>query len=282
MEKCGTVVPLLIFQTKTATSPAYKSETKEIRAVGHSPDCSLLFGVRYAGVFYARSALPPNRPETPTRRRGCSARAERGRGYATARDARTIFHPRPRSTGESGVRPLTGAGFFVRCRGLLAPVRWAGSTPRLFCGLLLRWLPRCALPRRSTWPLIYYKRPYTALGGVPRGGAPSPAPRLPAPPHNCAGFCGGLSWRAFARLAANSAAARGRYMPRSLVARPVCALLAWLTLLARLSATMPPDGRLGGSPVAPAPLARALRVASLLYAPSLPRPLGRATHAPLD
>lgn len=278
--KRGAVAPLLNFQTKTATSPVYKSETEENGADGLVPDCSLMFGVRYAGVFYARSALPPIRPKAPTRRWGYSARAERGRGFATVRDARTFFHPRPRSTGESGVRPLTGAGFFVRCRGLLAPVRWAGSNTRAYCAGVLRWWPRFALPRRSTWPLIYYKRPYTALGGAPRGGAPSPAPRLPAPPHKCAGFCGGLLWRAFARLAANSATARARDMHRSLVARPVRALLAWLSLLARLSAPMPPDGRLGGSPVAPAPRARALPVAPLPSAPSLPLPLGRASHAP--
>lgn len=131
------------------------------------------------------------------------------------------------SSGESGVRRLSAAGFFVRCRGLLAPVR---------CAEMLRPPlphPQGQAPGAQTWRLIFNKPPYLPLraGGCVRRGAPSPCPRLPAP--------------------------------------PMC-----------LSAEMPPDGRLGGSPFAPAPCVRALPVALLPSAPSLPLPHGRANARP--
>lgn len=93
------------------------------------------------------------------------------------------------------------------------------------------------------------------VGGAARRGAPIPCPRRPAPP---------MSLRC----------------ARSLVMRPVRASLAGLLILARLSAPLPPYGRLGGSPYAPAPCVRALWVALLPVAPSLPLPHGRAAARP--
>lgn len=142
--------------------------------------------------------------------------------------------------------------------------------------------PRGLAPRAQTWPLIFNKRPYLPprVGGCVRRGAPSPCPRLPAPPKSLRRAFemshGGL----LRRLAANSATARRRYMRRSRLLRPVCALLAWLIVAALSSAEMPPYGRLGGSPCAPAPCVRALQVALLPSAPSLPLPRGRAAARP--
>lgn len=127
------------------------------------------------------------------------------------------------SSGESGVRRLSAAGFFVRCRGLLAPVR---------CAEMLRPPlphPRGLAPKAQTWRLIFNKPPYLPprVGGCVRRGAPSPCPRLPAPPKSLRRF-GEL----LRRVAANSATARRQYMRRSRLLRPVCALLAWLLVAA--------------------------------------------------
>lgn len=205
-------------------------------------------------------------------------RAGRG-GHSLRRSplpSRTIpIRPPPLFGGER-CPPPTAAGFFVRCRGLLAPVR---------CAEMLRPPlphPRGQAPGAQTWPLIFNKRPYlpSRVGGCVRRGAPSPCPRLPAPPKSLRRALemsrGGL----LRRLAANSATARRRYMRRSRLLRPVCALLAWLLVAALSSAEMPPVGRLGGSPFAPAPIVRALPVALLPSAPSLPLPRGRAAARP--
>lgn len=169
---------------------------------------------------------PPTQPtKTPTRAR-TMWRAGRG-GHSLRRSplpSRTIPIRPPPLYGENGCCRLQPQRLFVRCRGLLAPVR---------CAV---WL-RSALPRPGgyaakpqTWRLIFNKPPYLPLGagGAARRGAPTPCARLPAPPMpmRCA---------------------------RSLVMRPVCASLAGLLILARLSAPLPPFGRLGGSPLRPRP-----------------------------
>lgn len=142
--------------------------------------------------------------------------------------------------------------------------------------------PRGLAPRAQTWPLIFNKRPYLPprVGGCVRRGAPTPCPRLPAPPKSLRRALNVSRGRLLRRLAANSATARRRYMRRSRLLRPVCALLAWLIVAALSSAEMPPYGRLGGSPCAPAPCVRALQVALLPSAPSLPLPRGRAAARP--
>lgn len=106
------------------TQPTYRQTTTEtLRAVGLCPFarwgwCPL------RGLFYARCAHPPNRPKTPTRERAMW-RAGRG-GHSLRRSplpSRTIpIRPPPLYGGER-CPPPTAAGFFVRCRGLLAPVR---------------------------------------------------------------------------------------------------------------------------------------------------------------
>lgn len=106
------------------------------------------------------------------------------------------------ATGERCPHP-TGAGFFVRCRGLLAPVRLAG------------WL-RLALPQpqakpltgKHAWPFSTASHIWPVAGGrVPQGGA------LALPP--------------------SSRPAQFFAEPRSFVMRPVCALLAGLSFLSR-------------------------------------------------
>ena len=157
-------------------------------------------------------------------------RAGRG-GHSLRRSplpSRTIpIRPPPLFGGERWPPP-TAAGFFVRCRGLLAPVR---------CAEMLRPplpRPRGQAPGAQTWRLIFNKPPYlpSRVGGCVRRGAPLPCPRLPAPPKSLRRAFevsrGGL----LRRLAANSATARRRYMRRSRLLRPVCALLAWLLVAA--------------------------------------------------
>lgn len=252
---------------------------------GGTPVRALKVVSAFAGFFMRAAPAHPSDlcggrtalPYTPTRARAMG-RAGRG-GHSLRRSPlppRTIpIRPPPLFGGER-CPPPTAAGFFVRCRGLLAPVR---------CAEMLRPPlphPRGQAPGAQTWRLIFNKPPYlpSRVGGCVRRGAPSPCPRLPAPPKSLRRALemsrGGL----LRRLAANSATARRRYMRRSRLLRPVCALLAWLLVAALSSAEMPPVGRLGGSPFAPAPLVRALPVALLPFAPSLPLPRGRAAARP--
>ena len=168
-------------------------------------------------------------------------------------------------------------------RGLICAVSGA-SRPRPLGGYAAAVAPPPpgARPYGQTWPLIFNKRPYlpSGVGGIVRRGAPSPCPRLPAPPKSLRRALDVSSGGLLRRLAANSATARRRYMRRSRLLRPVCALLAGLIVAALSSAEMPPYGRQGGSPCAPAPCVRALQVALLPSAPSLPLPHGRAVARP--
>lgn len=145
-------------------------------------------GVRYAGFFMLAAPTHPT-ARKPPRGSGRAARApERGCSFVAFPPLpRTLFTRPPPLYGGERCPPPTAAGFLVRCRGLLAPVRFAG-----FCGLLLRAaFARSGCGSRSPkgqakhgW-LCSTARHIMAcpLGGAFRRGAPIPCPRRPAPPN---------------------------------------------------------------------------------------------------
>ena len=266
----GLLPPRPLGGARPATKTRARESGKGGRAAGSVPVRALGGGVCFAGFFIAPSAHPPSQPigrqpRKAMRAVGCYPYARKGWCLLRRLFYARCAHPpnRPKTpTRESGVRRLrprafcavSGASRPRPLRGLLRAA-FAGC----FCG---EWL-RLALPQGAvqTWLAMFHSLPYYGLplgGRVPQGGAHT-LPPSSRPAQSFAGyFCASCS----------------------LLLRPVCASLAWLLVAARIRGHPAAHGRLGGSPIAPAPSVRALWVALLPVAPSLPLPLGRASAPP--
>ena len=195
------------------------------------------------GLFYARCAHPPNRPKTPTRERASSARGRAGvlLRRIPSPAAHSLNSPAPALRGRA-VSAAYGRG--ISC-AVSAPSRsrpHRGLLRAAFAGCLCAELLLLALPLPPRPNIAgYFQQPAILWpwreGGASKRGAPTPCPRRPAPPNPL--------------RAAFALPARCSCAPSALRLRGCLSLLA-------SAAIMPPDGRLGGSPEAPAPSVRAL------------------------
>lgn len=189
--RCGVVSAsqAFLYSLRPPTQPTNRQTTTRNTSGGWLVPVRSLCVVSAPRAFFMLAAPTHPTARKPPRGSGRAARAA-GRGcsfVAFPPLPRTLcFRPPPLFGGER-CPPATPAGFLVRCRGLLAPVRFAG-----FCGLLLRaafavggcgpcspkglakhgWLCSTACHIMAS-----------PLGGAFRRGAPIPCPRRPAPPN---------------------------------------------------------------------------------------------------